>query len=616
MKRLPIVDDDVESSAVARARLADDQLGPYGDEQRRRGVITLLTAVLLVFLLGIIALSVDLGYIFLARTQLQVAADSAALATAATMGNSQDVSTQAGIKFGGLNKVGNRPVQIQTSDIVYGTWDTSRRTFTPSQSGMANAVKVTARADSTTSGQVPLFFSQIFGQSSVTCQASAVATTNPRDICFVVDLSGSMNDDTDPNKTSSIDGSYPGVGTQMMKNIFSDFGFGTYPGSSQKIGQPLGVTTLSGLTSTTSSPLLNTKQPVTLKVGSTNYSYTVPSQYQIKSTDSSSTRTKKAYSWVMDMQLRGVSGFAPLPGIMPAAKPTPNSADSNNYNYWQSYLSSNSSNIGYLSYLAAIETCGRDVKPFSSSTLYSPLSINSPDCPYHAESTDGGTFNFPPREMPTHCARRAIISAIQVIKDRNQSITDSTQQDWVSMVTYELTTHAVVAHNLDDQYAAAMQACCQLQACSDSAACTSTDTGLMTAINLLNTQGRLGANKVVVLMTDGKPNLNSSSNSTISSYESAHANSNFYGGSSNYPQDAAMMQVSIMQRANWTFFPVEIGLQGDADFMNRIYSTGKGKTTQTDTSPYAATGNPTLYETELKTIFQQIISAPKIRIVQ
>ena len=48
-----------------------------------------------------------------------------------------------------------------------------------------------------------------------------------------------MNDDTDPNDTASINQKYPGVGTTMMRNFFTDFGYGTYPGTSQKIGDPL-----------------------------------------------------------------------------------------------------------------------------------------------------------------------------------------------------------------------------------------------------------------------------------------------------------------------------------------------------------------------------------------
>jgi hypothetical protein len=259
---------------------------------------------------------------------------------------------------------------------------------------------------------------------------------------------------------------------------------------------------------------------------------------------------------------------------------------------------------------------GRNVKPTTSSTLYTPLSINSADCPYHPDTTlEGDTFNFPPREMPTHSSRLAIIDALHIIKDRNQNISDTSQCDWISIVTFDITSDVVVLHDLDNDYNTAMQDCTKLQACSDSAPSTSTETGFMTAINLLNSKGRQGTNKVVVLLTDGKPNLYSSSAGAISNYEGANANTNYYGSSSYYPQDAAMMQAAIMQGNNWSVFPVQLGLQGDADFMNRIYSVAMGKTTQTLTSPYDATGDPTLYEQDLIDIFNKIISNPKLRLV-
>ena len=582
---------------------------------QRRGAVVILAAFLMVVLLAMIAFALDSGYVVLARTQLQAAADSGALAAAGVMGQDQTTATQTGIQFAAKNTIGNKAIQVNSADVVYGTWDTTTRSFAPSSQGMSNAVKVTARADSTANGAIPSFFGRILKLNSSTTAASAVATTNPRDICFVVDLSGSMNNDTDPNNTSSINSSYPGVGTQMIQNVYTDFGYGTYPGASQSFGQPLGVSSVSALSNSSSSPLLNTKQPLTLKVGTTNYSYTVPTAYQIKSTDTSTTRTQKAYSWVMDVQLPGVAGFAPLPGIMPAAKPTPKSSDSNNYNYWYGYLSNNSSAIGYSSYVHYMMSYGR-TKPTTSSTLYTPLSASSPDCPYHSESTDGGTFSFPPREMPTHSARRSIIAALQIIKDRNQHITASSQQDWVSIVTFDLTSNVTVAQDLGNNYDAAMQTCTKLQACNDNVSCTATETGLIAAMNLLNSRGRATTSKVVVLLTDGKPNLYSSSNGTISSYENAHPNSNYYSGGSDTAQNAALMQTASMQGNKWMTFPVEIGLQGDADFMNRMYSIGQGKTTQTLTSPYSATGDPSTYETVLKQIFQRIIAAAKLVLVQ
>src|SRR5579871_5981243 len=51
----------------------------------RRGLMAVLTAILLVFLLGCVAFAVDLGYIIAARAQMQNAADSAALAGASQL---------------------------------------------------------------------------------------------------------------------------------------------------------------------------------------------------------------------------------------------------------------------------------------------------------------------------------------------------------------------------------------------------------------------------------------------------------------------------------------------------------------------------------------------------
>jgi Flp pilus assembly protein TadG len=592
---------------------------------RRRGAVLLLTVFLMVFLIGIIAFAVDIGYVLVAKTQVQNAADAAALAAGATMVTDTNDSMTTGKQIGGMNKVGNKNVVLKDSDFVFGTWDTATRTFAPSQNGLSNAVKVTARADDSTSGAVPLFFGAVFDQHSVNVKASAIATCNPRDICFVVDLSSSMNDDTDPANTASLNASFPGVGSQMMQKYFDDLNFGTYPGptyTGPKVGAPLGCTAISGLTNTTSSPLLYSKKAYV----QSQYSYTVPSQYLIyvagdgsgKPADSSANRTKKAYSWVIDEQLGGKSGAALSGlGIMRNAKPNLDSSNSSYYTYWKAYIDATPSNLGYLSYVKIIEPCGRDGLPFSgTSSLLSPASVDAPYYVHHTESTDAGNFEFPAGEMPTHSARRSLISAIKVIADRNQNINAGAQQDWVAIVTYYNQSNVKIEHNLNVDYQGAMQASATLQSCGVATSCTATETGLMQAIALFDAQGRKNANKVVVLLTDGKPNLYSSSNTAISNYRNAHGNSNFYGGTGSYPQDAAMIQASIMQGKNWMFFPVELGLAGDGDFMNRIYSIGKGKTGSTDISPYAATGNPANYEAELKKIFVEIISSPKVRLVQ
>ena len=126
-----------------------------------------------------------------------------------------------------------------------GTWDAERREFTPSGK-VGNAVRVTARRDAKHGGEVPLFFARALRVSSFSTSASAVAMATPRDIAFVVDLSGSMNDDTEPcwatgaiNSEFGPEG-YPTVGNELMEKVFDDFRFGSYPGTLEYFGAAVG----------------------------------------------------------------------------------------------------------------------------------------------------------------------------------------------------------------------------------------------------------------------------------------------------------------------------------------------------------------------------------------
>jgi Flp pilus assembly protein TadG len=603
-----------------------------------RGVTLLLTVLLMVVFLGIIAFAVDMGCIVLARTQLQAAADSAALAAAGAMHLSKEEANAIAIEYAANNRVGTRSVQITPADIQYGLWDAGTRRFTPTES-MGNAAKVTARADHTTSGEIPLFFAHLFDKGSTSVRASAIATTNPRDICFTVDLSASMHDDTDPGYTAIMDGHYPGVAALLIQKVYDDFGFGTYPGDSQNFGYPL-TTSASTMMSASNSPLLDWKQPLTISYGGTNYSYSVPPPYRITThldgwgqrvvDDSSAVIQRKAYSWVMDVQLRGDPNHPFLPGLMPGAKPPPDSTLTASYNYWKSYLDDavsglNPIQLGDLSYMHFLMINDRDGKPDGSSYTplslhYVPMSDNDPGCPMHSEVTDGGTYSFPPREEPTHSSRRAIIAALQVIKERNQIVTDPTQHDRVCIITFDTNEGTTILHPLDDKYDQAMLDCTTMQACknptSSPFACTATETALIAGKNYFQSAARTTSNKIFVLLTDGQPNLKTSSDSEISNYISQHPNGNFYGTSSKRNQDAALMQTNLIQRANWYLYPVGVGMDTDVDFMNRMWRMSKGLPNDGTVCPYNGSDNPTDYEDYLKEIFRKIIFNPKLRLVQ
>ena len=150
----------------------------------------------------------------------------------------------------------------------------------------------------------------------------AIATTQPRDILFLVDLSGSMNDDTEPSWaidaiSDTFDGTaFDGVGKQLGQDLFDDFGFGTFPGTKQPYFESLGSTdwkTAYHVATTNDGGLLMASH--------------IPAKYRIVASDSELERKRKAYSWIIDKQIAVT---------MPAAFPE---ADSDkNYGYWEKYL--------------------------------------------------------------------------------------------------------------------------------------------------------------------------------------------------------------------------------------------------------------------------------------
>ncbi len=682
----------------------------------RRGVTLVLAAIFTVVMLGVIAFAIDLGHVVLVRTQLQVAADSAAMAAAASMGLPRNEMLAVANEYAGYHSAQAKSVELLDEEIEYGTWDTTTRTFTPSPTH-GNAIRVTARTHASTTGESKMFFGKIFGRFSFAQKASAVAMANPRDICFVVDLSGSMNDDSEPcwatkaiNKTFASDG-YPTIGNDLVQQLYDDFGYGRYSGPEQYIGKPFRIKS----NKWAYAELTRNGGPLTKR--------RIPRRYRIRNWDNETTRKRKAYSALIDYQIRRV---------MRNVKPTPNS--STNYAYWEKYLdyiirpvkvapllppppppkppvglllpqhqlnwyaawkadSSEESiprlmpqnpeqqlamapgawegvllpqllvgvkpgtppnsrgwlppnqdsdrihkfnnpnkstfpnakgvwqyrnQIGYRTYLQFMLDHGRDLKPVGGQ--YVPLSKHSQYCPWHDEETAGGTFSFPPRAQPMHAARRALIAAIQVVKERNASITDSQQQDWVSIVTFDTLSNGgpVVKQSLTADYDQAMLACTDLQAVGDKRSTTATESGMIVAREHIckeseGGQGRYSTNKIVVLLTDGLPNLYSSSNAEIDAFMAENSSDNFYGGGY-YWFDAPLMQAMQMQMDKWYTFPVGVGLGTDYNFMDRM--ARMGETANDDGESSRGSGNPAEYEQRLTEIFEEIITNPKVRLVQ
>ncbi len=177
----------------------------------RRGAILVLAAVLMIVLLGFVAMTVDSGFIQLTRTQLQCAADAAALSGAMELSGTDDpalvranasreiVQTAAMYRAGDKSSVSIDP----NADITYGklVWNGASQSYSI-QWGLDatpyNVVKVRAMRTTSSGGdnRLPLFFAPAIGTQNADVGAEAIATFQPRDIMVVLDFSGSMNDDS------------------------------------------------------------------------------------------------------------------------------------------------------------------------------------------------------------------------------------------------------------------------------------------------------------------------------------------------------------------------------------------------------------------------------------
>ncbi|MDH3717810.1 MAG: pilus assembly protein TadG-related protein [Planctomycetota bacterium] len=145
----------------------------------RRGAIAVLAALLIVTFLGIMAFGIDVGYLALARTELQNAADASAMAGAAGLIDAPSQALAQAKIFGEHNYAAAHDVIIvPAEDVAIGMWNFQNRTFqaaTTATLSQANAVQTTTRLDSSRTNSAPLFFARIFGRDSQDMDAVATA---------------------------------------------------------------------------------------------------------------------------------------------------------------------------------------------------------------------------------------------------------------------------------------------------------------------------------------------------------------------------------------------------------------------------------------------------------
>jgi len=145
-----------------------------------------MVAILLPVVLGFAALAIDIGYLYVIRTQLQTAADAAALAGATAYLEDSGLlqeqyeltceATQRAQYISQLNETGGQDTLLDAADVTLGQHDFDNPTAPLSTTGPWNAVELTVyRTPDSLNGPVRLFFAGIFGMTETDSSATARA---------------------------------------------------------------------------------------------------------------------------------------------------------------------------------------------------------------------------------------------------------------------------------------------------------------------------------------------------------------------------------------------------------------------------------------------------------
>jgi len=158
--------------------------------RKRKGNILVLSAFLMVMIMAMLAFAVDLGYLYVAREEMQRSADSAALAAAwelvdigAMTGDSnawvmEENARARAAQYASLNQVLRQSPGLANEDVVVGFMpNPSDPTASIDVSGIntPNTVWVRVRRTESQNGRIPFFMARVLGIDSVGAEVEATA---------------------------------------------------------------------------------------------------------------------------------------------------------------------------------------------------------------------------------------------------------------------------------------------------------------------------------------------------------------------------------------------------------------------------------------------------------
>lgn len=608
--------------------------------KRHRGVV-LTQGVLFGSAIGLatMAMAIDTGLMYNAKQELQNTADAAALAAASQLGaseNALDLAGAEGAAFSALNKVAQNGHDLDVDhDVVFGHAELVNGVyvFQPDVQPF-DAVQINLKRDATaTDGPVSLTFAKAIGKPTARIYASAVAMLVPRDIAIVIDLSGSMNDDSELQHTKAFVGSSgttrPGVQVNLRDVWCAMNGPAParpyIPGGSQyssDTGPTYGgmtawgsALTLGSYDATTDTGLLYLKSGVNCT--DTNVlNNLVARGYKTAASASPSTMSERDcltkgtkdgnYTNNFRNRAKVILGLAEWrsgksnskygngvggdkddlveDGELTAQLAYPSGMSNGSWNSYLSYVSSSSSAMeatdAAFRYRHGLKTFVNYLLENCAGNGSTPQFVNCP-------------------EMPL----TAVKDAVQTMID---TIVDLETQDRCSLEIFGTSSKHEVdlsapepGESLADALQTVPDTLYQRQAAHYNGT-TNIGGGLNEGTTeLTSVRGRAAASKVMILLTDGKPNID--------------ANGNYVGDNASSVISWCMNRADDAKAKNITIYTVGVGADVNPDLLEDIASKPENYY-YADSAPDAS-GKPKYVE-ELQEIFEQLGGRRPVRLIQ
>ena len=283
---------------------------------RRRGSALVYVTSAMVALLAFASLAVDVGHVYVVKSELQLAADAAARYGATGIELGVSTAQSYAVDAANDNNADGTAVVIDpAADVEFLHWNKSDRTYVvlsgPARS-TANALRVTASRTAANGGGVQLMFSRVLGKTSQDVRASSIAYIEQRRPSGIIGLSGiTLNNNTFVASYNSAANTNPNASTASSSGSLGSNG--TITGGSNNTVQgnvalgpsapsPTGVT-ISGSTVRLGSPLTAPADPAWTPVTNPNG---IPQNY----TASGSVTLPGGTYWFTSIAVRGSLRFS------------------------------------------------------------------------------------------------------------------------------------------------------------------------------------------------------------------------------------------------------------------------------------------------------------------